>query len=184
MLIPILSFCYVCIQQFLGLYRKQALVYNGLKAYLGSGNNVHSHLNFYNEVLNHIIRAIKRSDTDEALKLLKEHPKILVSTDEVSLNIRAGVLYHAIQYSCVSLVAFTLSLAPSPDIHFYRLYGSTPIALAIDKNATDLLPILYSKGNKNFALHAAVKSNQKNIIVALREHCFFPQKLIQHLGLG
>ena len=130
------------------------------------------------------MQAIKHADIDKALALLKKHRKILGATDEISLNVRAGVLYHAIQYSCVSLAAFALSIAPSPDIHFYRLYGYTPIALAIDKNAKEMLPLLYPKSNKNFALHAAVESKQQHIVSALREHCCFSQRLIRHLGLS
>jgi hypothetical protein len=145
---------------------------------------VYSNSTFYNKVLNNIVQAIKHSDVDSALALLKKHKKILGSADELSLNVRAGVLYYAIQYSCASLVAFTLSIAPSPDIHFYRLYGCTPIALAIDKNAKEILPLLYPKSNKNFALHAAIESKQNHIVTALRNNCCFPQKLLRHLGLG
>jgi len=145
---------------------------------------VHNHSTFYNKVLNSIVQAIKHADTDKALALLKKNQTILGSTDEISLNVRAGVLYYAIQYSCASLAAFTLSIAPSPDIHFYRLYGYTPIALAIDKNAKEMLPLLYPKSNKNFALHAAVESKQNHIVSALRDHCCFSQKLLRHLGLS
>ena len=145
---------------------------------------MHNHSIIYNKVLNNVVQAIKHTDTDNALKILKKHKKILGATDEISLNMRAGVLYHAIQYSCASLVAFTLSIAPSPDIHFYRLYGYTPIALAIEKNAKEMLPLLYPKSNKNFALHAAVESKQNHIVSALRDHCCFSPKLLQHLGLS
>ena len=145
---------------------------------------MHNHSTFYNKVLNSIVQALKLADIDKAVALLKKHRNILESTDEISLNVRAGVLYHAIQYSCVSLVAFTLSVAPSPDIHFYRLYGYTPIGLAIDKNAKEMLPLLYPKSNKNFALHAAVESKQNHIVSALRDHCCFSQKLLRHLGLS
>lgn len=145
---------------------------------------MHSHATFYNKVLNSIVQAIKLADIDKALSILKKHRKILDSTDEISLNVRAGVLYYAIQYSCASLAAFTLSVAPSPDIHFYRLYGYTPIALAIDKNAQEILPLLYPKSNKNFALHAAVESKQTHIVSALRDNCCFSEKLLRHLGLN
>jgi hypothetical protein len=144
---------------------------------------VHNHSTVYNKILNTIVQAIKHSDIEKATALLKKHRTLLSSTDEISLNVRAGVLYHAIQYSCASLVAFTLSVAPSPDIHFYRLYGYTPIALAIEKNAKEMLPILYPKSNKNFALHAALESKQTHIVSALRDHCSFSSRLLKHLGL-
>jgi len=144
---------------------------------------VHSHLSIANTLLNRIVQAVQKSDSERAIHLLKKYPKWLSATDEMALNLRAGVLYYAIQYSCAPLVAFALSFAASPDIHFYRLYGSTPIAMAIDKNAKDMIPLLYPKCNKKFALHAAVESRQQLVVAALREKFSFSPKLLQHLGL-
>lgn len=134
-------------------------------------------------LLGSVVKAITRTDAVAALKLLNENKRVLQSNSEEVSNFRASVLYHAIQCSCTGLIAFTLNLAPAPDINFYRLYGYTPISLAIEKNSKQALPLLYAKSDKTFALHAAVKSKQKQTVAALLGQFHFSHRILAHLGL-
>jgi len=134
------------------------------------------------QLLGAVIKAITEADGAAALALLKQNKQMLQSNREEISNVRASVLYYAIQYSCVGLVTFTLNMAPVPDINFYRMYGSTLIGLAIEKNA-EALPLLYAKADRSLALHAAVKSKQKKVVSALLDRFHFSNRLLTYLGL-
>lgn len=133
--------------------------------------------------INTVFEAISRSDSQTALTLLKSHKEELEAGDEDGFTLRASLLHQAIQYSCYSLIAFTLNLASPPDIHFYRLYGNTPIAYALEKNDQKALNLLYAKSDKNFALHTAVRCHQKNLVEHLLSKCTFPERLLSYLAL-
>jgi len=133
--------------------------------------------------INEAFCAMARSDSEAALSLLQDHKNDLKAEDEEGVQLRANLLHQAIHYSCYPLIAFTLGLASPPDISFYRLYGNTPIALALEKNDSKMIDIIRAKSDKSFALHAAVKSKQKNLVSALLGQFSFSDRLLKYLGL-
>ncbi len=136
----------------------------------------------YELIYQGVLTSILASDTNTALHLLQDHQaNFFDPVDGVILH--AEVLYCAMKNANKEIISYLLNLPILSDIAFFKFCGQTPISLAVEEDRSDLIPLLLSKTDKNFALHMAVQLNLPKTIQLLLSQCVFKQKLLKFLGL-
>jgi hypothetical protein len=122
------------------------------------------------------------SDTASALALLQDHQADFLDPIQ-GVYLHAQVLYYAIKNTNSEIIRYLLNLPVLSDIVFFKFCGHTPISLAVEEDRNELIPLLLTKTDKNFALHMAVKLNLFKTKNLLLKKCVFKQKLLRFLGL-
>lgn len=129
-----------------------------------------------------VLASLQAADTQNGLQLLRESQLLFLEPIEGS-KLHAESLYYAIKTNKQDIARFLLNLPVASDVAFFKFCGQTPLSLAIEENHIDLLPILLTKTDKNFALHMAVKLNLAKTKTLLLTRCAFKARLLQFLGV-
>jgi hypothetical protein len=129
-----------------------------------------------------VLSVLTANNTPAVLQLLQE--------GQVAFNhpIEGAALHAEMLYSCIKnanqeVLKSLLNLKVLSDIVFFKFCGHTPISLALENGNIDLLPLLLTKTDKNFALHMAVKLKQEKTLKYLLTTCIFKERLLKFLGL-
>lgn len=122
------------------------------------------------------------NNTAAALELLQNGQYAFNDPIE-GVTLHAQFLYSAIKHANKEVLQFLLALPVISDINFFKYCGYTPIGLAVEEGKKDLVPLLLTKTDKNFALHMAVKLHHENTKKVLLASCVFKEKFLQFLGL-
>ena len=130
-----------------------------------------------------IVTSLIASDTSSALTLLQDNQNLFLDPIE-GASLHAQALYSAIKSTNVAVLKALLKVPVLSDIAFYKFCGHSPLSFAIEEGKTELVPILLSTTDKNFALHLAVKLNLEKTKDFLLKSCIFSQRLLKFLGLS
>lgn len=129
-----------------------------------------------------ILKSILHADPATTLSLLEE-AKALFLEPVKGIPFHAKAMYYSIKQANKDVLNWLTQLPVQSDISFFKLCGNTPIGVAIEDGHQELLGILVTRTDKNFALHMAVKLKFSKTIQVLLAECSFKDRFLNFLKL-
>jgi len=129
-----------------------------------------------------ILKSILHADSSTTLSLLKEAKGLFLEPVK-GTPFHAKAMYYSIKKANKEVLNWLTHLPVKSDISFFKLCGNTPIGVAIEDGHQELLGMLITRTDKNFALHMAVKLKFSKTIQVLLAECSFKDRFLNFLQL-